>query len=70
MAVADSPTRRPGAAAPSGGKPILDGQRGTAAHIAVYVFVVVPLLALLAAIPAPGAGASAGWTSPWRWSST
>ena len=50
MAVADSPTR-PAPATPSGGKPILDGQRGMAAHVAVYVFVVVPLLALLVAVP-------------------
>jgi len=53
MAVADSTTRPPAAAAtPSGGKPILDGERGTLAHYSVYLFVVLPLLALLAAIPA------------------
>ena len=59
MAVADSPTR-PAPATPSGGKPILDGQRGMAAHVAVYVFVVVPLLALLAAVPVAW-----GWGLGW-----
>ena len=61
MAVADSPTRpAPATATPSGGKPIIDGQRGMAAHVAVYVFVVVPLLALLAAIPVAW-----GWGLGW-----
>jgi stearoyl-CoA desaturase (Delta-9 desaturase) len=59
MAVADSPTR-PAPATPSGGKPILDGQRGMAAHVAVYVFVVVPLLALLVAVPVAW-----GWGLGW-----
>ena len=61
MAVADSPTRpAPATAGPSGGKPVLDGQRGTAAHIAVYVFVVVPLVALLVAVPVAW-----GWGLGW-----
>ena len=45
MTVAESPTRQ------SGPQPLLDGRRGTAQQIGVYVFVVVPLLALIAAIP-------------------
>jgi stearoyl-CoA desaturase (delta-9 desaturase) len=46
MTVAESPTRQAGAA-----RPILDGRRGMAPQIAVYVFVVLPLLALVAAVP-------------------
>ncbi|GAA5130470.1 acyl-CoA desaturase [Pseudonocardia adelaidensis] len=46
MTVADSPTRPAGAA-----RPILAGRRGVAPHIGVYVFVVLPLLALVATIP-------------------
>ena len=46
MTVADSPTTP----AKATGKPIIDGQRGAAAHYAVYVFVVLPLLALVLAI--------------------
>ena len=60
MAVADSPTRPAETETPSGGKPILDGQRPMAAHLAVYVFVVIPLLALLLAIPAVW-----GWGLGW-----
>ena len=45
MTVAESPTRT------SGPQPILDGRRAIAQQIGVYVFVVVPLLALIAAIP-------------------
>src|SRR3954451_24932974 len=45
MTVAESPTRT------SGPQPILDGTRGIAQQIGVYVFVVVPLLALIAAVP-------------------
>lgn len=59
MAVADS-TTRPTATTPSGGKPILSGQRGMVSQVAVYVFVVVPLLALLAAIPVAW-----GWGLGW-----
>jgi stearoyl-CoA desaturase (Delta-9 desaturase) len=32
-------------------KPLIGGQRGSAAHIAVYLFVIVPFLALIAAVP-------------------
>jgi stearoyl-CoA desaturase (Delta-9 desaturase) len=46
MTVAESPTRSAGTA-----RPILDGRRGIAPHIAVYVFVILPLLALVAAVP-------------------
>jgi stearoyl-CoA desaturase (delta-9 desaturase) len=46
MTVAESPTRPAGTA-----RPILDGRRGIAPQIAVYVFVVLPLLALVAAVP-------------------
>ena len=55
MSVAESPSR------PAGPKPILDGQRGVASTVAVYVFVIVPLLALLAAVPAVW-GWGLGWT--------
>jgi stearoyl-CoA desaturase (Delta-9 desaturase) len=58
MTVAESPTRPTG---PSGAKPILDGRRGLAPQIAVYVFVILPLVALVAAIPALW-GWGIGWT--------
>ncbi len=48
MTVAESPTRPTD---PSPATPILDGRRGLSPQIAVYVFAVVPLLALLAAAP-------------------
>ena len=51
MAVADSPTRPTETASPPGSKPILDGERSRVSQVAVYVFVVLPLLALLAAVP-------------------
>ena len=60
MAVADTPTRQAEKATPTGGKPILDGTRPMAAHVAVYVFVVVPLVALLLAVPAAW-----GWGLGW-----
>ncbi len=46
MTAVDSPTR-PAA----GPKPVLDGERGTAAQIAVYAFVILPLVAIIVAIP-------------------
>jgi len=46
MTVAESSTRPAGAA-----KPILEGRRGIAPQIGVYVFVILPLLALVVAIP-------------------
>jgi stearoyl-CoA desaturase (delta-9 desaturase) len=52
MTVAESPARP---------KPILDGRRGIASTVAVYVFVIVPLLALLAAVPFAW-GWGLGWT--------
>ncbi|MDN5934187.1 MAG: acyl-CoA desaturase [Pseudonocardia sp.] len=55
MSVAESPTR------PAGPRPILDGQRGVASTVLVYVFVIVPLLALLAAVPVAW-GWGLGWT--------
>ncbi|KAA2255638.1 acyl-CoA desaturase [Solihabitans fulvus] len=43
---------RPSTPGPQNGpKPITDGQRGLASQIAVYVFVIVPFLALIASIP-------------------
>ena len=54
MSVAESPARA------AGPKPLLDGQRGVASTVAVYVFVIVPLLALLAAVPAAW-----GWGLSW-----
>ncbi|MDN5750054.1 MAG: fatty acid desaturase, partial [Pseudonocardia sp.] len=47
--------------ASAGPKPILDGKRGTASTVAVYVFVIVPLLALLGAVPFAW-GWGLGWT--------
>ncbi|MBC8093110.1 MAG: fatty acid desaturase [Pseudonocardia sp.] len=41
--------------------PLLDGQRGTAATVSVYVFVIVPLLALIAAVPVAW-GWGLGWS--------
>ncbi len=41
-------------------QPVLDGQRTTAEHVLVQVFVVVPLLALLAAVPLAW-----GWGLSW-----
>jgi stearoyl-CoA desaturase (Delta-9 desaturase) len=58
MTVADSPTRPAG---PTTAKPILDGERGTAAQIAVYSFVILPLLAMIAAVPFAW-GWGLGWT--------
>ena len=46
MTVAESPTRPAG-----GARPILAGRRGLAPHIAVYVFVLLPLVALVVAVP-------------------
>ena len=46
MTVAESPTRPAG-----GARPILAGRRGLAPQIGVYVFVVLPLLALVATVP-------------------
>ena len=46
MTVADTPTRSTGSA-----RPILEGRRGLAPQISVYVFVILPLVALVAAIP-------------------
>jgi stearoyl-CoA desaturase (delta-9 desaturase) len=54
MSVAESPTR------PAGPKPILDGRRGVASTVAVYIFVITPLLALLAAVPIAW-----GWGLSW-----
>jgi stearoyl-CoA desaturase (delta-9 desaturase) len=42
---------RPGPAAAAGPQPILDGQRTWAEQLLVKIFVVVPLLALIAAVP-------------------
>jgi stearoyl-CoA desaturase (Delta-9 desaturase) len=46
MTVAESASRPTG-----GSRPVLDGRRGLAPQVGVYVFVVVPLLGLLAAVP-------------------
>jgi len=45
----------------AGPKPLTDGQRGTAAQVAVYAFAFVPLLALACAIPFAW-GWGLGWT--------
>ena len=45
----------------AGPRSLLDGQRGVPATVAVYVFVIVPLLALLAAVPVAW-GWGLGWT--------
>ncbi len=42
-------------------QPLLDGRRGTAATVSVYAFVIVPLLALLLAVPVAW-GWGLGWT--------
>ncbi|OZM81300.1 acyl-CoA desaturase [Pseudonocardia sp. MH-G8] len=55
MTVADSPTRPAG-----GARPIIAGRRGLAPQISVYVFVVLPLLALIATIPIAW-----GWGLTW-----
>jgi stearoyl-CoA desaturase (delta-9 desaturase) len=44
----------------SGVRPLLDGQRTTGEQLVVKVFVVLPLLALLAAVPGLGLGLT--WT--------
>jgi stearoyl-CoA desaturase (delta-9 desaturase) len=51
---------RPQTPGQPGPKPITDGKRGMSAHIAVYVFVIVPFLALLAAVPLAW-----GWGLSW-----
>ncbi len=58
MTVADSPTRPAG---PTTAKPVLDGRRGIAAQVAVYSFVILPLLAMIAAVPFAW-GWGLGWT--------
>ena len=62
------PQSAPAAVAPpaatedkAGPKPLTDGQRGTAAQIAVYSFAFVPLIALVCAIPFAW-GWGLGWT--------
>ncbi len=60
MTVADSPTR-PAPAPPAGPKPIIGARRGLVPQISVYVFVLLPLLALPAAIPFAW-GWGLGWT--------
>ena len=57
MTVAESPTRT------SGPQPILDGTRGIAQQIGVYVFVVVPCSRSSPPCRSRGGGASAGPTS-------
>jgi stearoyl-CoA desaturase (delta-9 desaturase) len=52
MTVADNPTRRG-----AGGTPVLAGRRAVGPQIAVHVFVIAPLLALVAASRSRGAGA-------------
>jgi stearoyl-CoA desaturase (delta-9 desaturase) len=55
MTVAESPTRPAG-----GARPILAGQRSLGPQIGVYVFVVLPLVALVAAVPFAW-----GWSLTW-----
>ncbi|MBN9111005.1 MAG: fatty acid desaturase [Pseudonocardia sp.] len=62
MTVADSPARpAEGEGAADGPKPILDGTRALPQQIGVYVFVMVPLLALVAAIPLAVVWGLIGW---------
>ena len=61
MTVADSPLRT--AAPPTDGpRPILAGTRAMPQQIGVYVFVVVPLLAVAAAVPVAWVWGAIGWT--------
>jgi stearoyl-CoA desaturase (delta-9 desaturase) len=48
-----STTRRGGdpAGSAAGAKPLIDGKRGMSAQVAVYLFALIPLLALLLAVP-------------------
>jgi stearoyl-CoA desaturase (Delta-9 desaturase) len=45
----------------AGPKPLTEGRRGISAHVAVYVFVIVPMVALIAAVPLAW-GWGLGWT--------
>ncbi len=58
MTVADSPTRPAG---PTAATPILNGRRGMAAQVAVYAFVILPLFAIVLAVPFAW-GWGLGWT--------
>ncbi|GDY29870.1 acyl-CoA desaturase [Gandjariella thermophila] len=53
--------RSPAQSPTSGPKPLTEGRRGIAAHVSVYVFVVVPMIALVLAVPAAW-GWGLGWT--------
>jgi stearoyl-CoA desaturase (delta-9 desaturase) len=46
---------------PPAGKPIIEGRRGLGPHVGVYLMVIVPLLALVAAVPFAW-GWGLGWT--------
>ncbi|GAY07912.1 fatty acid desaturase [Pseudonocardia sp. N23] len=59
MTVADSPARP--AESADGPRPILDGTRALSQQIGVYVFVMVPLIALVAAIPLAVGWGLIGW---------
>jgi stearoyl-CoA desaturase (delta-9 desaturase) len=58
-AVAERPV--PPAPEPSGAKPVFEGNKGAGEQVALYLFVIVPFLAFLAAIPVAW-GWGLGWT--------
>ncbi len=60
MTVAESHTTTTAGPQRRSPQPLFDGRRGVAATVSVYVFVIVPLLALLAAVPIAW-----GWGLSW-----
>ena len=58
--LADSLPQSAATATQPGRKPLIAGERGVTAHISVYMFVIVPLLALLAAV-----AVAWGWGLSW-----
>jgi stearoyl-CoA desaturase (delta-9 desaturase) len=62
MTMTAQPTRQGGTPPPTGdAKPVIDGRRPMSQHVLVYVFVLGPFLALLAAVPVAW-----GWGLSWR----
>ena len=49
-----------------GPKPMIEATQSTAAVVMLWIFVVAPFVALVAAIPVAWAGAYRSWTSSWR----
>jgi len=56
---------RTGRVAVIAGAELLDGRRPIAAHVSVYLFAVVPFVALLAVVPIAWGWVSLGWISGW-----